>query len=143
MLTGVHPGQPPAGLPATHNPQRHFPQQTGTRRNTRTPDASSLPSPTQVESLWTCLPQAPSAEASLLHRVLDGYVNLSLHGVAMNAIRSLGSDEQIAKWGQLCKNFQIITTYAQTELGHGEWEVLRAMVPHSSGRPFQVHRRPC
>lgn len=77
---------------------------------------------------------ALSAAASLLHRVLDGNVNLSLHGVAMNAIRSLGSDEQIAKWGQLCKNFQIITTYAQTELGHGEREVLRAMVPHNSGR---------
>ncbi|EDL94161.1 acyl-Coenzyme A oxidase 2, branched chain, isoform CRA_b [Rattus norvegicus] len=55
------------------------------------------------------------------NRVLDGNVNLSLHGVAMNAIRSLGSDEQIAKWGQLCKNFQIITTYAQTELGHGTY----------------------
>nr|XP_034354854.1 peroxisomal acyl-coenzyme A oxidase 2 isoform X2 [Arvicanthis niloticus] len=55
------------------------------------------------------------------HRVLAGYVNLSLHGVAMNAIRSLGSDEQIATWGQLAKNFQIITTYAQTELGHGTY----------------------
>lgn len=39
----------------------------------------------------------------------------------MNAIRSLGSDEQIAKWSQLGKNFQIITTYAQTELGHGTY----------------------
>lgn len=38
----------------------------------------------------------------------------------MNTLRSLGSDEQFAKWGQLGKNFQIIATYAQTELGHGE-----------------------
>nr|BAE25794.1 unnamed protein product [Mus musculus] len=54
-------------------------------------------------------------------RVLAGYINLNLHGIAMNAIRSLGSDEQIAKWGQLGKNSQIITTYAQTELGHGTY----------------------
>lgn len=54
-------------------------------------------------------------------RDLAGCVNLNLQGVAMNAIRSLGSDEQIAKWSQLGKNFQIITTYAQTELGHGTY----------------------
>lgn len=60
-------------------------------------------------------------ERIYVDRVLAGYTNLSLHGVAMNAIRSLGSDEQIAKWSQLGKNFQIIITYAQTELGHGTY----------------------
>ncbi|XP_060246920.1 peroxisomal acyl-coenzyme A oxidase 2 isoform X2 [Meriones unguiculatus] len=60
-------------------------------------------------------------ERNYANRALSGYTNLSLHGIAMNAIRSLGSDEQIAKWDQLSKNFQIITTYAQTELGHGTY----------------------
>ncbi|XP_031201134.1 peroxisomal acyl-coenzyme A oxidase 2 [Mastomys coucha] len=60
-------------------------------------------------------------ERIYVDRVLAGYTNLSLHGVAMNAIRSLGSDEQITKWSQLGKNFQIIITYAQTELGHGTY----------------------
>lgn len=60
---------------------------------------------------------------SFPHRALSGYTNLNLHGIAMNALTSLGSDEQIAKWGQLGKNFQIIATYAQTELGHGEPEL--------------------
>lgn len=45
----------------------------------------------------------------------------------MNALRSLGSDEQIAKWGLLGKNFQIIATYAQTELGHGEPDLPQAV----------------
>ncbi|OBS68328.1 hypothetical protein A6R68_03136 [Neotoma lepida] len=62
-----------------------------------------------------------SPEHNYAERALSGYANLNLHGIAMNALRSLGSDEQIAKWGQLGKNFQIITTYAQTELGHGTY----------------------
>lgn len=60
-------------------------------------------------------------ERTYAKRALAGYANLNLHGVAMNALRSLGSDEQIAKWGQLGRNFQIIATYAQTELGHGSY----------------------
>ncbi|KAL6084014.1 hypothetical protein STEG23_002533, partial [Scotinomys teguina] len=62
-----------------------------------------------------------SPERSYANRALSGYANLNLHGIAMSALRSLGSDEQIAKWDQLGKNFQIITTYAQTELGHGTY----------------------
>lgn len=53
---------------------------------------------------------------------------LNIHAVFMNALRSLGSEEQIAKWIPLCENFQIITTYAQTELGHGEPRPLRAVL---------------
>ncbi|XP_050995626.1 peroxisomal acyl-coenzyme A oxidase 2 [Acomys russatus] len=60
-------------------------------------------------------------EQSYAARVLSGYINLGLHGIAMNALRSLGSEEQIAKWDPLGRNFQIITTYAQTELGHGTY----------------------
>ncbi|MEJ1276738.1 acyl-Coenzyme A oxidase 2 branched chain [Cricetulus griseus] len=69
-----------------------------------------------------------SPERSYAERALSGYVNLGLHGIAMNALRSLGSDEQIAKWGQLGKNFQIIATYAQTELGHVGRSVTHAIV---------------
>lgn len=78
-----------------------------------------------------------SPALSLPHRALSGYTSFNLHIVAMNALRSLGSDEQIAKWDQLGKNFQIIATYAQTELGHGEPELLHAVLRlHNSGGPF-------
>ncbi|XP_059800208.1 peroxisomal acyl-coenzyme A oxidase 2-like isoform X1 [Hypanus sabinus] len=40
-------------------------------------------------------------------------------GVFMPTIIGLGTDAQIAKWIPLAKNYQIIGTYAQTELGHG------------------------
>lgn len=33
---------------------------------------------------------------------------------------NLGSPEQVEKWGPLALNFEIIGTYAQTELGHGK-----------------------
>ncbi|XP_040850668.1 peroxisomal acyl-coenzyme A oxidase 2 [Ochotona curzoniae] len=54
-------------------------------------------------------------------RVLAEDLNLNLQQVFMNALNSLGSEEQIAKWGPLCRNYQIIITYAQTELGHGTY----------------------
>ncbi|XP_008574778.1 PREDICTED: peroxisomal acyl-coenzyme A oxidase 2 [Galeopterus variegatus] len=55
------------------------------------------------------------------YRAVSGDLALSLHYIFMNALKSLGSEEQIAKWEPLCKEFQIITTYAQTELGHGTY----------------------
>uniref|UniRef100_G3U1U7 Acyl-coenzyme A oxidase n=1 Tax=Loxodonta africana TaxID=9785 RepID=G3U1U7_LOXAF len=58
-------------------------------------------------------------ELAYANRALGGDVGLNLHAVFLKALRSLGSDEQIAKWGVLCKEYQIIATYAQTELGHG------------------------
>uniref|UniRef100_A0A8D2DD69 Acyl-coenzyme A oxidase n=1 Tax=Sciurus vulgaris TaxID=55149 RepID=A0A8D2DD69_SCIVU len=61
------------------------------------------------------------SELTYAYRALSGDVALSSSGVFMNALRSLGSEEQIAKWSPLCKNLQIITTYAQTELGHGTY----------------------
>ncbi len=36
-------------------------------------------------------------------------------------IEAAGTDEQKAKWLPLAKNYQILGTYAQTELGHGKW----------------------
>jgi len=41
-------------------------------------------------------------------------------GVFTPSIMSFGSDEQVAKWLPLAANLNIIGTYAQTELGHGE-----------------------
>lgn len=63
----------------------------------------------------------PSTRASLIHRVLSSDLNLNLQSVFLKALRSLGSEEQIAKWEPLSKTFQIISTYAQTELGHGTY----------------------
>uniref|UniRef100_A0A8C0X4V4 Acyl-coenzyme A oxidase n=1 Tax=Castor canadensis TaxID=51338 RepID=A0A8C0X4V4_CASCN len=65
--------------------------------------------------------QEDGCELEYACRALSGSVGLGLRTVFMNALRSLGSEEQIAKWSPLCRNFQIITTYAQTELGHGTY----------------------
>ena len=40
------------------------------------------------------------------------------------SIKGQGSEEQKAKWLPLAESFQIIGTYAQTEIGHGEYEGL-------------------
>nr|XP_004669134.2 peroxisomal acyl-coenzyme A oxidase 2 [Jaculus jaculus] len=60
-------------------------------------------------------------ERDYAYRAVSGNLNLTLQDVFLNALRSLGSDEQIAKWDQLCQDYQIITSYAQTELGHGTY----------------------
>ncbi|XP_053456297.1 peroxisomal acyl-coenzyme A oxidase 2 isoform X2 [Nycticebus coucang] len=60
-------------------------------------------------------------ELNCAYSALSGDLALNVHQVFLTALRSLGSDEQIAKWEPLCKTFQIITTYAQTELGHGTY----------------------
>ncbi|XP_037594043.1 peroxisomal acyl-coenzyme A oxidase 2 [Cebus imitator] len=62
---------------------------------------------------------ADGRELGYAYRALSGDVALNIHRVFLKALRSLGTEEQIAKWDPLCKNNQIIATYAQTELGHG------------------------
>uniref|UniRef100_A0A286XDD7 Acyl-coenzyme A oxidase n=1 Tax=Cavia porcellus TaxID=10141 RepID=A0A286XDD7_CAVPO len=57
-------------------------------------------------------------EIDYARRALSGDIILGVHTVATKAIISLGSEEQIAKWVPLCKTYQIIATYAQTEMGH-------------------------
>lgn len=37
----------------------------------------------------------------------------------IGTVQKLGSEEQKAKWLPLMKNYQMVGTYAQTELGHG------------------------
>lgn len=60
-------------------------------------------------------------ELKYAYRALSGDMVFTLHKVFQKALQSLGSDEQIAKWGPMCTQFQIICTYAQTELGHGTY----------------------
>lgn len=60
-----------------------------------------------------------SPEFYCAYRALSGELALTLHSMFLKSLRSLGSEEQIAKWTPLCNDFQIIASYAQTELGHG------------------------
>lgn len=60
-------------------------------------------------------------EKQWLTRVLAEDVGLNVHHVFMNCILELGTDEQITKWIPLAENYNIIGTYAQTELGHGTY----------------------
>ncbi|KAB1264348.1 Peroxisomal acyl-coenzyme A oxidase 2 [Camelus dromedarius] len=62
-----------------------------------------------------------SRELGYAYRSLSGDLALGVHNIFLKSIRSLGSEEQIAKWAPLCNKFQIIGTYAQTELGHGTY----------------------
>lgn len=63
---------------------------------------------------------------SLPCRSVSGDLSFGIHQIFQKTIRSLGSEEQIAKWDPLCSKFQILGTYAQTEMGHGESRPLRA-----------------
>lgn len=80
-----------------------------------------------------------STTASLPNRALSGDVALNIHRVFLKALRSLGSEEQIAKWDPLCKNIQIIATYAQTELGHGEPGLLHVVFRLCTAKLQRVH----
>lgn len=54
-------------------------------------------------------------------RTLSGEYSLNIHGVFIRSLTALGTDQQIAKWLPLANNYQILGTYAQTELGHGTY----------------------
>ena len=56
----------------------------------------------------------------LLCRALSGDIAFLLHRIFMRSISVLGSDKQIAKWIPLATRYQLIGSYAQTELGHGK-----------------------
>ncbi|XP_043859164.1 peroxisomal acyl-coenzyme A oxidase 2 [Dromiciops gliroides] len=60
-------------------------------------------------------------EKKYIYRALAGDMTFVIHSVFQEALKSLGSDEQIKKWGPLTEDFQIIATYAQTEMGHGTY----------------------
>ncbi|XP_042535804.1 peroxisomal acyl-coenzyme A oxidase 2 [Dipodomys spectabilis] len=85
--------------------------------------------------------QEDGSEFNYVNRALSGAIGLGLQSIFINTLKSLGSEEQIAKWGPLCKTFQIITTYAQTELGHGTY--LRGLETEATYDPstqeFVIH----
>lgn len=83
-------------------------------------EGPSLLHPARLTVLGSLSPRHYLTTASPPNRTLSGEVALGLHSIFLKALKSLGSEEQIAKWAPLCNKFQIITTYAQTELGHGE-----------------------
>uniref|UniRef100_A0A8C5QM38 Acyl-coenzyme A oxidase n=1 Tax=Leptobrachium leishanense TaxID=445787 RepID=A0A8C5QM38_9ANUR len=61
-------------------------------------------------------------EMSYVYRLaLSGELAFNVHGVFLKSVMALGTDEQIAKWASLASNYNIIGTYAQTELGHGTY----------------------
>ena len=57
----------------------------------------------------------------LLHyRVVNHDYALSLHdSMFIPALERLATEDQKAKWLTLARQYKIIGTYAQTELGHG------------------------
>ncbi|KAM4720848.1 peroxisomal acyl-coenzyme A oxidase 2 [Rhinophrynus dorsalis] len=60
-------------------------------------------------------------EMEYVYRSLGGEIALNIHGVFIQSVMALGTDEQIAKWIPLANNYNILGTYAQTELGHGTY----------------------
>ncbi|PKU37735.1 peroxisomal acyl-coenzyme a oxidase 2 [Limosa lapponica baueri] len=60
-------------------------------------------------------------EFKYIYRAVAGDVAFLLHRIFMRSISMLGSDEQIAKWIPLASQYQLIGSYAQTELGHGTY----------------------
>ncbi|XP_058144216.1 peroxisomal acyl-coenzyme A oxidase 2 isoform X2 [Dasypus novemcinctus] len=60
-------------------------------------------------------------QMNYIYRALSGEIVFILHYIFLKSLESLGSEEQIAKWHPLCQEYQIIATYAQTELGHGSY----------------------
>ncbi|KAM5149054.1 peroxisomal acyl-coenzyme A oxidase 2 isoform 1-T2 [Mantella aurantiaca] len=60
-------------------------------------------------------------EVLYAHRALSKEYGLNIHTVFIRSLTALGSEEQIAKWLPLANSYQILGTYAQTELGHGTY----------------------
>ncbi|XP_032893235.1 LOW QUALITY PROTEIN: peroxisomal acyl-coenzyme A oxidase 2 [Amblyraja radiata] len=59
-------------------------------------------------------------EVQFAFRILGSELAFGVHNlVFIPTIMKLGTDAQIAKWVPLAKDYHIIGTYAQTELGHG------------------------
>ncbi|XP_061864098.1 peroxisomal acyl-coenzyme A oxidase 2 isoform X4 [Colius striatus] len=60
-------------------------------------------------------------EFKYIYRAVSGDIAFLLHRIFKRSILMLGSDQQIAKWIPLATQYQIIGSYAQTELGHGTY----------------------
>ncbi|MEE6501847.1 hypothetical protein FKM82_004335, partial [Ascaphus truei] len=66
---------------------------------------------------WT----SEGPESKFIYRTLGGEVALNIHNVFVKCVSTLGSDKQISTWLPLATNYNILGTYAQTELGHGTY----------------------
>ncbi|XP_009984459.1 PREDICTED: peroxisomal acyl-coenzyme A oxidase 2 [Tauraco erythrolophus] len=60
-------------------------------------------------------------EYKYIYRAVSGDIAFLLHRIFMRSISVLGSDKQVAKWIPLATQYQLIGSYAQTELGHGTY----------------------
>ncbi|XP_064375162.1 peroxisomal acyl-coenzyme A oxidase 2 isoform X4 [Dromaius novaehollandiae] len=87
-------------------------------------------------------------EVKYIYRCLSGDIAFSLHRIFMRSISVLGSDKQVAKWIPLATEYQIIGTYAQTELGHGVYtehtkDLCSEVVAWRHGKVSNPHRGLC
>ncbi|KAK3103843.1 hypothetical protein FSP39_022372 [Pinctada imbricata] len=68
------------------------------------------------EHQWT------DEESDIVHSLVDHGHALGLHhAMFIPALERLATDEQKAKWLTIAKQYKILGTYAQTELGHGTY----------------------
>ncbi|XP_048740597.2 peroxisomal acyl-coenzyme A oxidase 1-like isoform X2 [Ostrea edulis] len=62
------------------------------------------------------------AEFKLALKAINDEYSLALHNVMfVPALERLTTEQQKAKWLPLARNYQVVGTYAQTELGHGTY----------------------
>ena len=52
--------------------------------------------------------------------LIDADELFSSDGIVLPTIQSQGTDEQREKWVPLIRDYRIIGSYAQTEMGHGK-----------------------
>ena len=81
--------------------------------------ATAMKKATRVASLVKEL-KLNESDAAILRILVGETLPTELHHVMfMPVIHALGSDEQRQKWLQRARAYEIIGTYAQTEMGHG------------------------
>lgn len=68
--------------------------------------------------------------------VINHQYSLGLHTVMfIPALERLSTEQQKANWLHLARNYQIIGTYAQTELGHGKAYVIHILTNNMKFSP--------
>ena len=63
-------------------------------------------------------------DATVCHRAVMPHepAPYNLHNsMFVDTIKRMGSDEQVARWLPLAESYRLVGTYAQTELGHGQF----------------------
>ena len=81
---------------------------------------------------------------SVFHSLVRYDLAISLHAVMfVPAIERLSTDEQRDKWLPLAMSMQIIGSYAQTEMGHGELISYISLFYNLSIENFRDGYSPC